>query len=191
MGERDLARLGDSLANPDDEDDEEAEQPTESETEEPQEETITEPATQTDDRPDEGASRDTATSTQTQTQQSENESSGANENSRPSQCQEITRDGTQCDHDAQPGSSYCKKHQPDKFGNRPGEFQRKQWNLLPDVVDGLFADSVTSDSLYIDVQKEVGESFQKKSIENKMGEFLLERQEEFIEFVSREYSEHQ
>lgn len=189
MGERDLAGLGDSLANPDDEDDEEAEQSTESEPEESQEQTTTEPATQTDDRSDEGASRDTATSTQTR--QSENESSGVNENSRPSQCQEITRDGTQCDHDAQPGSSYCKKHQPDKFGNRPGEFQRKQWNLLPDVVDGLFADSVTSDSLYIDVQKEVGESFQKKSIENKMGEFLLEHQEEFIEFVSREYSEHQ
>lgn len=188
MGERDLAGLGDTLANPD-EDDEETEQPTGSEPEELQEETITESATRTDEQADKRVSQDTGTSTQTQ--QSENESSGANENSRPSQCQEITRDGTQCDHDAQPDSSYCKKHQPDKFGNRPGEFQRKQWNLLPDVVDGLFADSVTSDSLYIDVQKEVGESFQKKSIENKMGEFLLEHQEEFIEFVSREYSEHQ
>ena len=190
MGERDLAGLGDSLASPGEDDDDEAEQPMESESEEPQEATTTEPATQTDEQSDEEATRDT-TSTSTQRQQSTGQSTGVNENSRPSQCQEVTRDGTQCDHDAQSGSSYCKKHQPDKFGNRPNEFQRKQWNLHPEVLDSLFADSVTSESLYIDVQKEVGESFQKKSIENKMGEFLLEHREEFIDFVSREYSEHQ
>ena len=191
MGERDLAGLGDSLASPGEDDDDEAEQPTESEPEEPREETMTEPASQTEEQSEKEVSGDTTTSTSTQTQQSTDQSTGANEDSRPSQCQEITRDGTQCDHDAQTGSSYCKKHQPDKFGNRPGEFQRKQWNLLPEVVDGLFADSVMSESLYIDVQKEVGESFQKKSIENKMGEFLLEHRDEFIDFVSREYSEQQ
>jgi hypothetical protein len=189
MGERDLAGLGDSLTNPGEDDD--TEQPAESEAETSQEETSAEPVSQTDDQPDEEPSSDSETSTSTETQQSTDQSTDAKEDSRPSQCQEITRDGTQCDHDAQPGSSYCKKHQPDKFGNRPGEFQRKQWNLLPEVIDGLFDDSVTADSLYIDVQKEVGESFQKKSIENKMGEFLLEHREEFIEYVSREHSKHQ
>lgn len=191
MVERDLAGLGDSLANPGEDDDDEAEQPTESEVEAPQEETSAESTSETDEQSKTEPSNDTTTSASTQTQQSTVQSTDSDEGSRPSQCQEITRDGTQCDHDAQPGSSYCKKHQPDKFGNRTGEFQRKQWNLLPEVIDGLFADSVTADSLYIDVQKEVGESFQKKSIENKMGEFLLEHREEFIEFVSREYSEHQ
>lgn len=191
MGERDLAGLGDSLSNPDDDDGDEVDQSTEGELEESQGESATEPATQTDEQSGEKSSGDTTMSTSPQMEESAGQSTSTTGDSRPSQCQEITRDGTQCDHDAQPGSSYCKKHQPDKFGNRPGEFQRKQWNLLPEVVDGLFADSVTADSLYIDVQKQVGESFQKKSIENKMGEFLLEHRDEFIEFVSREYSERQ
>jgi hypothetical protein len=189
MGERDLAGLGDSLSNPDDDDGDEVDQSTEGELEESQGESAIEPATQTDEQSGEKPSGDTTTSASPQMEGSAGQSTSTTGDSRSSQCQEITRDGTQCDHDAQPGSSYCKKHQPDKFGNRPGEFQRKQWNLLPEVVDGLFADSVTADSLYIDVQKQVGESFQKKSIENKMGEFLLEHRDEFIEFVSREYSE--
>ncbi|KZX46306.1 hypothetical protein [Haloarcula sp. K1] len=188
MGERDLAGLGDSLANPDEDDDDEAKQSTESDADDKQEEQSAESISGTDEQPKEEIFDDTE-STSTQTQQPADQSTALDGNSTSS-CQEITRDGTQCDHDAQPGSSYCKKHQPDKFGNRPGEFQRKQWNLLPEVIDGLFADSVTADSVYIDVQKEVGESFQKKSIENKMGEFLLEHREEFIDFVSSEYSEH-
>ncbi|MFC6764574.1 hypothetical protein [Natrinema soli] len=179
MGERDLAGLSDSLANPGQTEPDEDEDSAESEQQLMQSE--------------ETSAVEDSGSVQSESSQEQIDatgdagSAGAPQSSDPSRCQEITREGTQCDHEAQPGSKYCKKHQPDKFGNRSGQFQRKQWNLLPEVSEALFEDSVTSDSLYIDVQKELGENFQKKSVENKMGEFLLANQAEFIEFMAQEF----
>lgn len=181
MGERDLSGLSESLVSPDepeasDNTDEEANT-------DPEASTSTGSTTTSGD--DIGSSSNSAASP---AHSESSEPSGSNMGAS-TQCQETTRGGTQCDHDALPNSRYCKKHQPDKFGHQRGDFKRKQWTLLPEVANKLFNDSVTADSLYVNVQKEVGEEFQKKSIENKMGEFLISREEEFIEYVSREYNE--
>lgn len=173
MGERKLDGLGDTLRNPGED---EPDQPDETET--------------SGAKSDSGEVDSASDSGGTSGEEADAES-GFTEESTPAQCQETTRAGTQCDHDAQDGSRYCKKHQPDKFGNQPKDFERKQWSLLPEVMAGLFDDSVTADSLYIDVQKELGESFQKKSVENKMGEFLIEHREEFIDFIDEEYANSQ
>lgn len=179
MGERDLSGLGESLVSPDESSTDDSENG------------------EVDDETVKAGSPDTSTassetsnppsSSPTVSDSSNPSTSPEHSQGRDTQCQETTRDGTQCDHDALPNSPYCKKHQPDKFGHQRGDFKRKQWTLLPDVADRLFADSVTANSLYINVQKEIGEEFQKKSIENKMGEFLVSREEEFIEYVSQEY----
>lgn len=189
--ERDLSELGDSLANPDEDDSDGSAEPSEGSSEEPQSETTTRTGTQTGGQIEETESGDTVDQVSTEAAQSREKVGDVSEDTSPSQCQETTRDGTQCDHDAQLDSLYCKKHQPNNFGYRPGDFERKQWNLLPEVLDELFDDSVTSDSLFIAVQRETNKSFQKKSIENLMGEFLLENREEFIEFVSREFDDYQ
>ena len=146
MPERDLAGLGENLANPE----------TSSES--------------TEESETDGTTATTAAS------------------STPSACQAITRDGTQCDHKARPDSQYCKKHQPNEFGELPGEFKRKQWNLSPDVLDALFDDAVTSDSVYLDMQRELGVEIPKKSFENTAGEFLLEFREELIDFATDKYA---
>lgn len=186
MGEREIDGLGDSLTQPGEEEEEEE---TDDVSEEPESEMVSTESTQPEQDPDSGG-QGTGTSTPSSESSTHNESIGVEDRS-PSQCQETTRHGTQCQHDAQPNSRFCQKHQPDKFGHRPSDFERKQWNLLPEVVDALFDDSVTADSLYIATQKQVGVSFQKKSIENKMGEFLLEHREEFIDFVEDEYQSQQ
>ncbi|UHQ98187.1 hypothetical protein HYG81_18990 (plasmid) [Natrinema zhouii] len=180
MGERNLSGLGESLANPDHEEPEEEEEQLSDNSSPPEQEVETEAT-------DSNTQSATAESGVDNEKVDDSSSSPEKQTAGASRCQEITRGGTQCDHEAQVGSNYCKKHQPDKFGNRPRDFQRKQWNLLPEVIKGLFEDSVTADSLYIDVQKELNMNFQKKTVENKMGEFLLEHRDEFIEFMKREY----
>jgi len=179
MGERDLSGLGESLVSPD--------KPDKGDTKNEEVDDDTVKAGSADTTTASSETTNSSSSSPTASDSGSPSASTEYSQGRDTQCQETTRDGTQCDHDALPNSPYCKKHQPDKFGHQRGDFKRKQWTLLPAVADRLFADSVTANSLYINVQKEIGEEFQKKSIENKMGEFLVSREEEFIEYVSQEY----
>jgi hypothetical protein len=182
MGEREIDGLGESLTSPGEEDQKEQDDVSE----EAESEMASADSTPQTDHGSGSGRKATGASTADSGSSGLNESVNV-EDSSPSQCQETTRNDTQCTHDAQPNSRFCQKHQPDKFGYKPADYERKQWHLRPEVAEALFDDSVTADSLYIATQKQIGVSFQKKSIENMMGEFLREHREEFIDYVEAEY----
>jgi hypothetical protein len=193
MGERDMTGLGESLASPDDDESTDEESPEEPDGESDSPETVSEPDPQETGENDSNSGSSTAPGTDSPSGASESATNqpSSSESESPGQCQEITRRGEQCPYDAVENTQYCQRHQPDQFGYHASDYNRKQWNLLPAVQEELFSDSVTVDSLYQDVQKELGVEFEKKTIENKMGEFVLEQREAFVAFVKEEYEQQQ
>lgn len=148
---------------------------------------------------DRGSDTDTDPETQPTEESAETTEEPQVDESEPVRCQAETHKGEQCSNNAKRGE-YCQKHAPNDHGELTWRFKRKQWHIDRNLLDDIFEthsyspkeiredDGDLEWSLYERVSFEVDGQLPKQSFENSAAEFLLEYEDEFIEFMDEKYN---